>query len=282
MSDLKIIHSSNKGFSLIETSIVMGLLGLIVLLVMLLSDNLSTQNRKAEVMMSKVKFISELGKYVRSDRGCRELLTMGEFINATPRDIIIRNWRVAGVEGNPMLLIQGNRRFKDFNLLALRAEFRDQSMSEFAIDGVIVRKGFLRIMAQFNDQFSRNIQEHIFNISVNIRANNTLFSCNHDATLGQTCTTMGGTYDAETGSCDAIAGNCFFQGTFSRCNPPQDTCSNVNNPTTNADSCPGGTVQTRIGDGGNRTYFICMTCPPPTTALGVDQNPVPTNVSNND
>ncbi len=85
---LQKIFRSNSGFSMVEISVAMGLLGLAALAVMNLSDQVATSTKRAETMLSKSQFASSLGGYMYSASACDELKGMSGF-SQTPQDIVL-------------------------------------------------------------------------------------------------------------------------------------------------------------------------------------------------
>ena len=94
---LQKILRSNLGFSMVEVTVAMGLLGLASLAVMNLTDNVTTASRRAETILSKSQFMSALGAYVHSAPACEEMKTTMPTFNTTKKVIEFNDWKVMGV-----------------------------------------------------------------------------------------------------------------------------------------------------------------------------------------
>ena len=303
----KILRSS-LGFSMVEITIAMGLLGLASLAVVNLSENVNTSTRRAETMLSKSQFASALGSYLYSAKACGELKGMPAFSGTGAKPMVLTKWEVVGEEGEAVKEIKAGRKFKNFRLKTLDAEMSNEpGLPEVVMNGVTYTKTFINIKAVVqvkqkgaghdydsaaNIPYLRD-SEYFFNVPVLADASKKVAMCAEEKSAAETCTAMRGEF--VDGECK-LAETCKMQGTYARCTggtcPGQPT---VNNQFTSSTSCPSSAQAIVTGNrqwqhtgtcSGKKctppqiqntfTYYSCLECPgltpsgptPPTTSGG--------------
>jgi type II secretory pathway pseudopilin PulG len=286
-----------SGFSLIEITVAIGLLGLASLAVMNLSDNVNTSTKRAETLLSRSQFTSALANYAQSALACLEYKGLGSF-GTSPKAVVFNNWKVAGVEGLPNLPMQSGRKFKNFSLQDLSAtmDVTNPGLAKINISGQPGVKTFLKVLAIIRVRQNSKLPEtdpasyrdysYHFNIPVLASTTGVVASCADEKTLQESCESMNGTLNTTTGKCD-VANSCLVQGAFQllSCTPSDQACdpsggNTSNNPTTGTPGCPQGSLEIQTGMktwshigtcGGKKctpptvtdvlTYFSCLKCP---------------------
>ena len=264
-----------QGHSLVEISVAMGLIGLVALIVIGLSDTITHQTKKTGTILSKSHFISSLENYAMSAAACNEFRDLGpvithptSFDNNPTREIVFNNWRVAGIEGDPTLPLVGGREFKDFTLLQLRVITPiPQNLPTIRVGTIVGVKSILQLRArlQFKGDNPEPNQDFFFQIPIIINPQNrNIISCSEEVKLQETCELRNGDYNLQTRQCDLV-NSCMFQGTFS-C-PDTGACSSGStNPfNNNQRNCPAGSAPQLTGCSvENNTcfrQFTCLACP---------------------
>lgn len=298
---LQKIFRSNSGFSMVEISVAMGLLGLASLAVMNLSDQVNTSTKRAESMLSKSQFASSLGGYLYSAAACGEMKGMSAF-SATHSPIVLNEWKIAGFnDGEMMKNIGSGKEFRNFKLKTLTGAMDTTGMPTVDIDGVTHSRTFLNIRAEVEvrvnhkvaatDPAARRSYEYFFNVPV-LAAGGVVKYCNEEKTIQETCIAMKGKF--ENGKCE-LEKTCNVQGTYATlsCNPSAgQVCSTSGgspqaNPVTGSASCPAGigAIQTgtktwsHLGTCSGKkcdrptvydtlSYFACLDCPGMTSGGG--------------
>jgi len=292
------IFRSNAGFSMVEISVAMGLLGLASLAVMNLTDQVATSTKRAETLLSKSQFASSLGGYMYSASACDELKEMSGF-SQTPKDIVLNDWKVAGYnEGEIMKEIKSGKKFRNFTLKSLTGVLPDPAgLPIVTINSVNYTKSFLNIRAevelkmnaklQADDPAGKKSYEYFFNVPVLIDPVGIVSFCNEEKTVLETCLAMKGKFN--DGKCD-LEKTCNVQGTYAilNCTPSGQSCStaggdNTSNPISSGIyglGCPPGVsgivtgtkTWSHIGTCSGKkcspptvtdtlTYYACLQCP---------------------
>lgn len=259
---------SNLGFSMVEVTVAMGLLGLATLAVMNLTDNVTTASRRAETLLNKSQFASALGSYMYSSSACEEIQAMGAF-NATPKPIVLNNWKVAGHDENngiPEMIkgIGSGKKFKNFELKSLTAtmDMTSPGLAQVPMNGGTYTKTFLNVMAQIevkqnqktedNDPKGKRQYDYFFNVPVLASSTGVVTYCAEEKSIRETCASMGGTYDETAKKCK-MDDTCSIQGTFRILTCDYSTCDGAEGPTQgnpvngNAASCPSSSTQIQTG-----------------------------------
>jgi type II secretory pathway pseudopilin PulG len=261
---------SSSGFSMVEISVAMGLLGLATLAVMNLTDNVTTASRRAETLLNKSQFASALGSYMYSSSACGEVQGMGAF-DATPKPIVLNNWKVAGHDENngiPEMIkgIGSGKKFKNFELKKLEAtmDTTTGTLGKVTINGGVYTKTFLNVLAQIEvSQGSKKDDpdptkgkrqyDYFFNIPVLADAGGVVKYCAEEKGLRETCASMSGTFDETTKKCK-MDDTCSIQGTYrvlscdySACDTGSEGASEGNPVYSNNLACPGSSTRIQTG-----------------------------------
>lgn len=269
---LQKILRSNSGFSMVEISVAMGLLGLASLAVMNLSDQVNTSTKRAESMLSKSQFASALGGYLYSATACEELKDMATPFSANQTEMVLKDWKVAGLnDGEQMKEVGSGKKFRNFKLKTLTGALDTSSgLPSVVIDGQPHIKTFLNIRAEVevklnpklheDDPAGKKSYEYFYNIPV-LAAGGKVKFCNEEKTIQETCIAMKGKF--ENGKCE-LEKTCNVQGTYAilTCTPSGQTCSTSGgstsvNPVTGSTSCPAGVTPVQTG---TKTWSHIGTC----------------------
>jgi type II secretory pathway pseudopilin PulG len=293
MKILKLLRQ-NLGFSLVEVTVAIGLLGIASIAVMKLSDNVNEQTKKSETILSKAQFLSSLSTYLNSSLACKGDLFDKSF-STTESPLILNNWKVAGVENNPNLPIQSGRLFKLFELFSLTATMDTTSpgLEKMILGPDTVVKTLLRVTVKLKvNQKKHNVTvasgpnanvrvyEHNFSVPVLATLAGKIKSCSGEKTSQEICEATGGDWCCSQNKCIPKK-NCIFQGTFitltatnsgylSRCGessptPPKRCSNQPNKLSNNTLSCPSSLTPTLTGFiSWNHTFCDGKKCDPVT------------------
>lgn len=252
------ILRSNLGFSMVEVSVAMGLLGLASLAVMNLADNVTTSSRRAETILSKSQFASALGTYIQSARACNEMKGTLPAFNTGKTSIQFQDWKVLGVKENPTTPggIYPGKEFKNFRIKSLTGsmDLAAANLGTVRISGVDYKKAFLNIemiietthdLKKTVDGTSVGKRDNAYTFNVPVIADNTgkVRFCAEEKNMQEACTTMGGTFSG--GQC-VMNKSCKLQGTYRILTCTPHTCSLAEGPTVGnpmaggAVGCPSG------------------------------------------
>ncbi len=295
---LQKLFRSNSGFSMVEISVAMGLLGLASLAVMNLSDQVSSSTKKAEIMLSRSQFASSLGSYMYSGQACTEIKGMPAFTQ-TPSPIVIKEWKIAGFNSGDLLKDIGTgKEFNNFVLKSLTAALPNPAgMPVVKIGTTNYTKTFLNVRAEIevktntklhkDDPNGKRQYEYFYNIPVLADPTGKVSFCNEEKSIQETCVAMKGQFF--NGKCE-LEKTCSIQGTYARlaCSPTAgQTCSttggdNTPNPISGeiGTNCPVGAspivtgtkTWSHIGTCSGKkctpptvtnilTYYACLDCP---------------------
>ena len=294
---LQKILRSQLGFSLVEITVAMGLLGLATLAVMQLSENVTTSTRRAETMLSKSQFASALGGYLNSSKACGEMVQMTG-LSSTPKPMVLTEWKVAGVDDEILKEIKANKKFKNFTIKSLTAALASPTggttfptvsmIPPGSSTPVTYTKTFLNVVAvlEVNTKAGnpanspKREYEYFFNIPVLENGGQVKF-CGEQKNMYETCAVMNGKYNDDTKKCE-LQNSCSLKGSYSLC--IQGSCPNYPNqpnPLTNGYGCVGSDttkIQTGIKEWQHQTaaatkkspaqymdntyvYYSCLSCP---------------------
>lgn len=260
----KILRSS-LGFSMVEITVAMGLLGLATLAVVNLSENVNTSTRRAETLLSKSQFASSLGNYLYSANACKELQDMPAFTGSNPVEMALQKWST-GESPEPL---KAGKEFKNFKLKSLTASLSTEpNLPTITIGSNVYTKNFVNVVAVIQmkkkagvdyDADPQQIKEekYFFNVPVLTTASRAVWKCAEEKSAAETCSAMRGEFNETSGECK-LAETCQMQGTFARCTG--GTCpgtSPVNNQFTNSTSCPSNSMPIVTG---NRQWQHTGTC----------------------
>jgi type II secretory pathway pseudopilin PulG len=298
---------SQAGFSMVEVTVAMGLLGLASLAVMNLTDNVTSSSRRAETLLSKSQFASALGTYVYSAQACDELkgASMPNF-DANPKPMRLDNWKVLGLKEDPNNVqgIYSGKEFKNFKLTKFEGKMDTTSpgIATVVINGVTYKKTFLNINAEVLVTQNAKVEEgnnsgkrtynYFFNVPVLAAASGKVTFCAEEKGIQETCAAMKGVYNPTTKLCD-LEKTCKIQGTYRVLNcDVAGWCStaegsSVGNPLAGGGyGCPSGTGMqtgyktwtsqapcsgkkcTPITVTNTMNWFSCLDCPGMTSGGG--------------
>lgn len=219
---------SRHGFSMVEVTVAMGLLGLATLAVMNLTDNVTSSSRRAETLLSKSQFASALGAYVYSAQACNELKKPSyQSFDNNPKAMVLDDWKVLGVKENPNNVkgIYTGKEFKNFKLKSFTGKMDTSSptLAKVTINGVSYVKTFLNVNAQIEVTQNQKVEEtsnsgrrtydYFYNVPVLATAGGKVAFCAEEKGIQETCAAMKGVYNPVTKLCD-LEKTCKVQGTY--------------------------------------------------------------------
>jgi prepilin-type N-terminal cleavage/methylation domain-containing protein len=265
------IFKNQKGFSLAEIMISMGLLGMVAFASMSLMD-METKTEKtidkgAETMM----FLSGIGKYIGTGPGCIELA--GRNLTGGWQVFTINNYDGYGSNdgnaGTAQAIGAGFEIIEDYTELTslhYRRKPGGFARDKF-IQGNAKRERILQIRLRVRTaQRGANIaagnsvnKEYFFELPVLTGVGNVIESCTVGMSVDEVCSALQLVHDNLTGVCVANGGSsCVYRGTYIdvTCAPGGYACTPSfpypagtvrNNPFTGGQSCPANSVGVRTG-----------------------------------
>jgi hypothetical protein len=294
---------SSKGFSLVEITMAIGLLGLAGVAVMTLTESSNKETKWSEMNFNKSEFVSSFEKYITSSNGCEDLSATGAF--SSTRDIVLSKWKVAGIEGNPNLPMEAGREFKFFKVTKLSSGIPVLGVGDVYVPptsgkpGGIGNKGYLPVtltlQAKANlkrsDSSAPN-RNYSFNVRVPVifDSSKKVLGCFENQSLRTACDAVGGDLDGDVctpkGQCIFVKSFAIKDSSYNLPSPPgMDTCiKGGNNPLCTCDAqsvaySTGANSETKPLSGPNGckgscggfvTYsliiYSCMICTPSNTS----------------
>lgn len=261
---MKLLKSlrSNSGFSMVEITVAMGLLGLATLAVMNLTDNVTSSSRRAETLLSKSQFASALGAYIYSAQACNELRAgSAPTFNMTAKPLVLNDWKVLGLKEDPNNVqgIYTGKEFKNFKIKKFEGKMDTSSpnIATVIISNQPYKKTFLNVNVELEVTQNQKVEEgnnsgrrtynYFFNIPVLATAAGKVAFCAEEKGIQETCAAMKGKYNEQTKLCD-LEKTCKIQGTYRvlSCNV-SGYCSQAEGPSQGnpmaggALGCPSGT-----------------------------------------
>lgn len=220
-----IFEIKNFGFSLVEVTVALGLIGLASLAVMNLTDNVSIQTKRIETVLSLSEFSSTLSNYFNSHDGCKKLLNK----NFTPGYQAFEfEKNFPGIDSEvEWLKLKSGRKFKNFNLKTLTAKMdcTNPDLEIVRINGVDHVKTLVDIKAEFV-KTSRDAQNpsggtvdksisHVFSVPVLAKISNCkVFSCSKNRQNQEVCEALGKTWDSTSEECKPNQNDCLYKGSY--------------------------------------------------------------------
>lgn len=264
--------SSQKGFTLVEITVALGLIGLASLAVMTLSQNVGQSTKRAESLLTKTQFSSALGKYIYGPMGCKELVGITfkpkpasgvELTSSNTTPIIYQQWKMS-----EQPVVKSRVKYKDFVLKNLWGTIElGASLPRFNQGGETRVKTAIFVQADLvipqpgtgggineiiNDPKNR-VYSYYYVVPVISSASGIVRECGDRSSLAEMCSSQGGAFNSATGECQ-LAQTCLVKGTFQRlsCSPADYGCSQDEGPSRNNNqtgglSCPPGSVPTETG-----------------------------------
>lgn len=296
-----LLRITQKGYSLVEMTIAVGLIGIGAVAVISLSENINSNTQKAEAMMAKSQFASAFGQHLKTSFGCTDL--SGSSIATDPgsaNEITIRNWRkLKDKMGNDVTSLGQGTEFKNFTVESIKAHFENLADSPvITINGVAHRRTnvIIRTKLKLSNVVNRGVEEsgagkkeydYLYSIPVLADSSNRVTRCNEGTTIEETCVAMKGNYDPATKTCE-LEKTCKLKGTYQilSCSP-SGSCSTLEgtsraNDQSGGFNCPAGSVSNHTGTKtwthtvscgkkctreitNNMRWYSCLECPPSTT-----------------
>lgn len=286
---------NQRGFSLVEIMVSMGLLGILGLAAVTLTDKFGRQQSDIVGKDEYNEFMNSLASWLPSEVGCNAFLVGKDFpLNGET------NFEIDGYKGYAASeAITQSPVIKPGYLITkkLRVEsviLRDKKITPAVtqIDNQKYRKVVAQIEikthlisgAGADTKEQMKLRSRFIEIPVFLAMGNTQIKrCSGEMSFSDVCSAVGSVFDPVTGTCKPMV-NCEFKGTYATltCNPSQYGCVNalsqpMNNQFTNDQSCPDGSTASQTGvfdythqvDCGKKCtltvedkikYFICVRC----------------------
>ncbi len=295
-----LIKRCQKGMSMVEGALTIGLIGLGALAAASLSGNLSTEAQKSEGIVARSQFAAALGTYLYTGMGCEDLKSARATYSVTPGPIAISRWKYLGIErfeggtNNEGTKLTGTKYFEIETLEAYIETLVGAPKVKSVMSGGAVlelNKTILKIRAVL--KVGKQPAEFIYNIPVLAGDDGSISYCSDDKTIAETCASMRGVFDPITKTCDMEDG-CLLRGTYATisCNPyAANQCDTTRfsgdpnlfrNQYTGGQSCPADAVlkltntltwnsQVKVGKKGSAdvpnlmNWYACLKCPDNTT-----------------
>lgn len=281
------------GFSMVEVTVAMGLLGIAAVAVMNLTDNINTNTVRAEASVARTQFASSLGSHLASTLGCNEIINKTfSTTPSSPSAINLTLWKLISSvdkQGNKVTTLRGDvgatkgTEFRYFRIKSLTG-YVENSPIIVKINNVDHTKANFRVALTLNLPPPTNRDyDYFYNIPV-LTTGGTVRFCNESKSLQETCLAMKGKI-GPTGQCE-LDKTCKVKGTYQvlSCSPSNYGCSNAEGTTrvnsqTGGTSCPSGAVSFQTGSKtwnhtascgkkctativNNMNWYSCLECPP--------------------
>lgn len=290
-----VIKRCQKGMSMAEGAMTMGLIGLGALAAASLSGNMSSQAQKSEGIVARSQFASALGTYLYTSMGCEDLKTARPTYSDTPGPIAITRWKYLGIDRFEGGVDSEGKKLtatKYFDIEKLEAYIETLSgapkVKSVMSGGAVLdlNKTILKIRAVL--KVGNQPAEFVYNIPVLVGNDGSIGYCSDEKTVAETCASMRGVYDPAAKKCNMEDG-CLLRGTFAvlSCNPyAANQCDDERfsdpslfvNPYTHTANCPADSVQkltntltwnsqVKVGKKGNAdvpnlmNWYACLKCP---------------------
>lgn len=289
---IKKLLRSQSGFSLVETMLTAGLLGIAITGVYTLSQKIQNSSQKSQGLLARTHFASAMSTYLVSTQGCTDLKTArmaGAAFTTTPSDIALTTWQYMGntnIRGGKDASGKYFTKFPNLAIEHLRAFIQpvstESKIKSKDTAGTVVELARSNLTVQARLRVQNFVYDHIFNVPVLVGASgaiqNVIMHCSDERTVAESCATMKGVYNPTTNSCDLESG-CLLRDTYQvltggdlRLGP-----SKVNK-FTGGYTCPSGSTAVRTHSASwtskvscgkkctsnqynNKEWFSCMECP---------------------
>ena len=288
----KYIIRSQSGFSMAESAIATGLLGVVALGVASMAGSLGDQARRAEGLVARTEFTSSLNTYLGSTLGCEDLKTAsnnGAAYSNSAAPIALSKWNYQGlsrIEGGYQEKGAPKTRFRFFEMPEFDAflnPIADSQTVTAAAPGGGTEELYKNILTvRLTLLISGREYKHVYNVPVLQTNGGIVRICSDEKNIAESCAAMKGTYDAINHKCK-LADACLLRGTYNvlSCdNPPCDQKFGAPklNEFTNAATCPANSeaVSTHSSNwsstrecgkkctttvNNSMQWFNCMDCP---------------------
>jgi hypothetical protein len=287
-----LIARGHRGFSTMEVTVALGLLAVLAVAAATLMRSIGGQQGAIVARDEASEFVSALSLWMSTEKGCQAALAGkpvtpgGDF-----SPIQIDGFKGYGVSpemnDGSTTLGAGYKISKTLIIRQIRLKDKGVPATSVKIDGTQYR----RVVAQTElelemktDKGEQGMRKRYIEVPVLLHGtNNVIDRCTGEATLGDICSAIGATPDPATGACKPAV-NCTMQGTYMdlSCSPSEYGCFNasgrpLNNPITNSQSCPAGSVASQTGlfnyshqvgcgkkcvltVSDTLTFYVCMRC----------------------
>lgn len=268
MKSLKALLTFTDGFSMVELTVTLGLIGFMGLSVASLFQLLNSEQKSSEALAARTEFAGALGIHLYSPKGCTDIKT-GTYSSTTDTPMALNNWVYQGVGG-----ISSGKEMKMFTVERITGRLQDISLLPTVkmtmSDGSVrdLKKTMLVITATLKLKDKKSSQDkkaynHMFNVPV-MTNGTTVDFCGDERTLAETCTAIDGKFNPATKQCQ-VKENCTFHGSFvtltcypiisGACDTSRGTAQV--NPQTGIFGCPAGS--TAVSTGGD-TWTTQRSC----------------------
>jgi hypothetical protein len=216
---------NSSGFSMVEISMAIGLLGICGLAIMKLSDNTSRSSHETELVVSKGRFTSIISKYVNSDSACIDFKALNTF-SSTWTPLSFSSLKVAGIEGNPNLPLASGRKFKNFRIKELSGRqilISGSNVDKYNSGGVLYKTDLvIKLVLEtytepglktVSDTKGKRDEVFYFNVPIVSDNNRKVMRCGQENSLESTCLGLKGTYNSSNKKCEFSNKNsCVVRG----------------------------------------------------------------------
>ena len=242
--------SNEKGFSLAEVMVSAGLIGIIAMMAIKISSQITTVQKRGENFVERNDFTGAFSRYLYSGKGCSDLV--GQTVGSTLQDVSFSNLNYLGMG----TLASGSEvGGPSFTVVSLQARQNlSASLPDVKVGADTFKKTSLEIEMVL--RMDKRQTSHFYNVPVVSRTTGEIMLCNESKNVAEICNALLGTYDAANDRCN-VAESCILKGTYKtlECSPvPSDGsgCSNNYgpeevNPFTGAVSCPTGSTPSQTG-----------------------------------
>ncbi len=261
------------GFSLMEITVSMALLGGLTLGVMKLGSEVSTAKSRGNYLMDVTLFGNTLNHYLYTEAACKYLFTKSEtggpgiIVPQTTSPFNLGPFRFQGKQN----IVTGTK-LNNFEIRNLVARQELTSLPTTKINGQDVKKTIVEIsltvgpkrvdvsgvQEQLNKVLTKTESKFSYNVPVISKANGEIVSCGDAKDLKEICNSTLGEYNEITKACD-FKNTCKATGTIFELTCSAASSANagrcdtskfgptVNNQFSNTTSCPSGSAATQTG-----------------------------------
>ncbi len=280
----------SRGFSLLEILISISVLGGLALVGGTLVSKFGSQQSSIVGKDESNEFVSSLTRWLPTKEGCEASFLGKDFPLNSETNFSIDGYKGYGISDQLNVGSSIKAGFQlspklKVNKLVLRDKGIAPSTQWFD------QKKFRKVVAQIEISMDvvegssgQTLRSRFIEIPVYLNeTTNKIERCSGEVSLSDMCSALGATFDEATGACKPLV-NCSLQGTYATltCDPSKYGCKNatgasLENPITNSQSCPSGSIASQTGvfqythqvDCGKKCtktinntmkYYICLRC----------------------